>query len=114
MTRFDLNSIFGPINGAFVDPPSSATYFDIGWANGDFLLNIPTPVIPDPAVPGNACDPTAPACSPDIISPQIAGQCPACTGYGMVPEPAAWAMMLVGLAGLGAVVRARRRGVLAA
>jgi hypothetical protein len=27
-----------------------------------------------------------------------------------VPEPAAWGMMLIGVVGLGAVLRARRRG----
>jgi hypothetical protein len=114
VTRFDLNSIFGPVNGAFVDPPSSSSYFDIGWANGDTLFNVPTPIIPDPAVPGNACDPADPACSPDIIPPEITAMCPSCSGYGGVPEPSAWAMMLAGLAGLGAALRARRRGVLTA
>jgi len=110
VTRFDLNSVFGPTNGAFVDPASSATYFDIGWANGDYLYDFTTPVIPDPAIPGNACNPADPACSPYIIPPEITADCPSCTGYGLVPEPAAWAMMLVGLGGLGALLRTRRRG----
>jgi len=114
VTRFDLNSVFGPVNGAFVDPPSSSSFFDIGWANGDVLFNVPTPIIPDPALPGNACDPTSPACSPDIIPPEISSMCPSCGGYGLVPEPSAWAMILAGLAGLGVALRARRRGVVTA
>jgi hypothetical protein len=112
VTRFDLNSVFGPVPGAFMDPPGdpmSTTYFDIGWTNGDALENILTPVIPDPAVPGNACDPTDPACSAFIIPPQIASQCPSCTGYGFAPEPASWTMMLLGVAGLGAAMRTRMR-----
>jgi hypothetical protein len=109
VTRFDVNSVFGPVNGAFVDPPSSMTFFDIGWANGDDLLNIPTPIILDPAIPANDCDPTIPACSPYIIPPQITADCPMCTGYGGVPETATWTMMLVGIAGLGAAMRSRRR-----
>jgi hypothetical protein len=36
------------------------------------------------------------------------------TPVGGVPEPAAWALMLAGFAGLGAMLRARRRGPLAA
>jgi hypothetical protein len=31
-----------------------------------------------------------------------------CTGYGLVPEPANWTMMLIGLGILGAAARARR------
>jgi len=31
---------------------------------------------------------------------------------GSVPEPATWAMMLLGFAGIGAVMRARRKPVL--
>jgi hypothetical protein len=109
VTRFDVNSIFGPVNGAFVDPPSSSTYFDIAWTNGSDLLNVPTPIIPDPSIPANDCDPTNPACSPYIIPPEITADCPMCTGYGGVPEAASWTMMLVGIAGLGATMRARRK-----
>jgi hypothetical protein len=36
------------------------------------------------------------------------------TGAVAVPEPSAWAMMLVGVCGLGALTRTRRRGFLAA
>lgn len=35
------------------------------------------------------------------------------TGAGAVPEPASWAMMLVGFGGLGAVMRSRRQPVAA-
>ena len=34
--------------------------------------------------------------------------------YAAVPEPAAWAMMLIGISALGAAMRSRRRGALAA
>jgi hypothetical protein len=111
VTRFDLNSIFGPVNGAFVDPPSSQTYFDIGWANGDVDLNVLTPVIPDPSNPANDCDPADPTCSALIIPPQISTDCPTCTGFGAAPEPGAWAMLLAGVVGVGWAVRARRRAV---
>ena len=55
------------------------------------------------------CDPTAPACSPYIIPPQIADLCPSCTGYGLVPEPASWMMLLLGVAGLGVTLRSQKR-----
>ena len=35
-------------------------------------------------------------------------------GSGVVPEPATWAMMLMGFAGMGAMLRSRRRAALAA
>jgi hypothetical protein len=112
ITRFDLNSIFGPVPGVFMDPPGdppmSQTYYDIGWTNGDVLQNFLTPVIPDPALPGNSCDPTSPGCSPFAVPPEFLADCPQCTGYGGVPEPADWAMMLIGLGLVGVLSRARR------
>jgi len=35
-------------------------------------------------------------------------------GAGAVPEPAAWALMIVGFGGVGATIRARRRMIVAA
>lgn len=108
-TRFDLNSIFGPVNGAFIDPgdPMSSSTYYIDWTNGDIASAL-TPIIPDPSLPGNSCDPTVPSCSQFAVPPQILADCPMCTGYGLVPEPANWTMMLIGLGILGAAARARR------
>jgi hypothetical protein len=38
--------------------------------------------------------------------------CPTPTPFGSVPEPATWAMMLVGFGGIGMALRRRRRGQL--
>ncbi|MBV8682320.1 MAG: PEPxxWA-CTERM sorting domain-containing protein [Caulobacteraceae bacterium] len=111
ITRFDLNSVFGPVPGVFMDPPGdpmSTTFYDIGWANGDSLENFLTPVIPDPALPGNSCNPTSSSCNPLAVPPEFLAMCPQCTGYGLVPEPGTWAMMLIGLGVVGAMSRSRR------
>jgi hypothetical protein len=51
-----------------------------------------------PAATGGGCDPNAAAC----------------TGGPGVPEPTAWALMILGFGGVGAVLRRRRRSALAA
>ncbi|HLZ77522.1 PEPxxWA-CTERM sorting domain-containing protein [Phenylobacterium sp.] len=48
------------------------------------------------------------------VSPDVTNGDPPFVGGGDVPEPAAWAMMLVGFGALGAVIRRRRRAALAA
>jgi hypothetical protein len=83
VTRFDLNSVFGPVaGGAFIDGDPPSTYL-IDWTNGDFL-SVATPSIADPMT--TFCDPATDAtCSPDIIPPEIANL--GFDGFGAVPEP---------------------------
>jgi hypothetical protein len=46
-------------------------------------------------------------------SPAFAGACPVngCGGPGPVPEPATWAMLIVGFSALGIVMRRRRSAI---
>lgn len=108
VTRFDLNSIFGPVaGGAFADPPSSGSIFDIGWANGDYMT-FATPSIPDPSNAMNDCNPANSGCSPYIVPPEIAAL--NYQGYGRpVPEPSTWAMMLIGVSLVGWLSGARQK-----
>jgi hypothetical protein len=106
VTRFDLNSPNGPVaGGAFTDPFSPGSVYDIGWTNGDFMT-MPTPVIPDPSTTG---------CTPGLnidctsnyysIPSLLAGG----AGFGGVPEPETWALMLIGFVGLGLAGYRRER-----
>jgi len=111
VTRFDLNSVVGPVaGGAFIDPPGDppppASVFDIAWDNGDFMTDIATPDIPDPMT--NFCDPTDPTCSPDIIPPEIATECPECSGFG-APEPGSLSLLGSAMLGFGWIAYRRRR-----
>jgi PEP-CTERM motif len=106
VTRFDLNSINGPVpGGAFVDPPSSSDYF-IDWSATQFA-EVATPSIPDPEM--TFCSPTDPQCNPLAIPSEIAAL--NYTGFGAVPEPSTWAMMLVGFGGLALAAYRQRRGL---
>ena len=99
VTRFDLNSIFGPIpGGAFIDPPGPASTYLLDWVNGD-TVSLATPAIADPMT--TFCDPlTDPTCSADIIPPNIAAL--NYTGLGApVPEPGTLSLIAAGFAGLG-------------
>jgi PEP-CTERM motif len=110
VTRFALDSIVGPVaGGAFVDPPDdppAASVFDILWTDNDFVVDMPTPDIPD--LMTTFCDPADPACSPDIIPPEITAMCPDCSGFGApVPEPTTLALLSTGILGL-AIMRRRK------
>jgi Protein of unknown function (DUF642)/PEP-CTERM motif len=50
----------------------------------------------------------------DNVSVGCVNDCIVTTGPGGVPEPASWALMMLGFGGLGAALRARRKGLLAA
>jgi hypothetical protein len=89
VTRFDLNSVFGPITGgAFIDGDPPSTYI-IDWNATDFA-SLATPSIADPST--TFCDPiTDPACSPDIIPPNIAAL--NFSGFGAIPEPGSLSLL---------------------
>ncbi len=105
VTRFDLNSILGPVaGGAFMDPFSGSDYF-IDWTNGDSLF-LATPAIPDPST--TSCDPTTDdTCSPDIIPPDIAVL--DYTGYGATPAPDSLTLFGTAILGLCWIGYRRRR-----
>jgi len=106
VTRFDLNSINGPVaGGAFVDPPSSSDYY-IDWSPTQFEM-VPTPSIPNPET--TFCSPTDPQCNPLAIPSEIAAL--NYTGFGAVPEASTWAMMLMGFGGLALAAYRRGRGL---
>ena len=105
VTRFDLDSIFGPVpGGAFIDSGPASTYL-LDWVNGD-TVSLATPAIADPST--NFCDPTTdPTCSADIIPPNIAAL--NYTGLGAVPVPPALPLFATGLVGLGLLGWRRKR-----
>lgn len=106
VTRFDLDSTFGPVaGGAFIDPPPASTYL-LDWINGDSVL-FETPAIPDPSV--IFCNPaTDPQCSADIIPAEIAAL--NYEGYG-VPEPGSLSLLGIAILVLSGIAYRRRRSV---
>jgi len=112
VTRFDLNSLLGPVpGGAFIDPLGASNYI-IDWLNGDFL-SLGTPTIADPQF--TFCDTADPNCSPDIIPLSIASL--NLTGYGdPAPLPPAFSLFATGLGALGLLGwrRKKKAAVLAA
>jgi PEP-CTERM motif len=112
VTRFDLNSIFGPVpGGAVIDPPSDPpppdSFFDIGWADGGAAIDISTPDIPDPMTTFCTPDPVTCNPDPDSIPPDIAAL--NFTGFGAIPEPDSLSLFGAALLALGGIAYWRRR-----
>jgi len=106
VTRFDLNSLLGPVpGGAFIDPPLSGSNYILDWIGGD-SVSLDTPIIADPQF--SFCDTTDPKCSPDIIPPTIASL--NFTGFGdPTPLPPALSLFATGLGALGLLGWRRRK-----
>jgi hypothetical protein len=97
-----VSSIPGDNNFVFADtnigaPTTTKNYFYIiPWSNGPGNQTATQALLPD----GTSIDPYNGGFKPENWSVTV-------------PEPAAWALMLAGFAGLGAAMRAARRRTLA-
>ncbi|HUE63601.1 MAG TPA: PEP-CTERM sorting domain-containing protein [Rhizomicrobium sp.] len=119
VTRFDLNSIFGPVaGGAFLDPPSDPpSDYIIDWNNGGLIdtISLATPDILDPMTsycggsgpnaPGSSADCTD-FTDPNAVPTGIAAL--NYSGYG-VPEPSTLGLLGSALFALGSISFWRRR-----
>jgi hypothetical protein len=120
VTRFDLNSTFGPVaGGAFLDPPGDSdppSDYILDWNNGTLVdtISVATPDILDPTTnycggsgpnaPGGSADCTA---DQDAIPPEIVAL--DYSGYGAIPEPGSLSLLGTAVLALGGIAFWRRR-----
>jgi hypothetical protein len=100
-----------PVNVQFTVPTNTLEWIELGVSasaggfGSEFVAQADPIISLDPSI-GDPQDYQI------LVSPDVQNGDPPVIGGG-VPEPATWAMMLVGFGGLGALLRRRRRGQVA-